>query len=129
MFTAYIEITIALSILYAFFAETLQGKKHPVCSWVLSEADGCILLSADAEYGILQKALLWTAESDDRDFRDAVWISKVMEEKGAPKVQVNIDYPEQGYKAFYVDLIYDDPNGDQYAKSTRIFVADAKSVL
>ncbi|MBN1465940.1 PhoPQ-activated pathogenicity-like protein PqaA type [candidate division KSB1 bacterium] len=113
----------ALKSLSAFFAEELQGKAHPVCAWQVAEQEKGALLLLDADAAQLRRALLWTAVSDDRDFRAAAWDSASV--ATSPRVQAFIDYPGQGYKAFYVDLIYVGPNGGEYAKSTRMFVCDA----
>ncbi|MBN1480856.1 PhoPQ-activated pathogenicity-like protein PqaA type [candidate division KSB1 bacterium] len=119
----------ALKTLSAFFAETLEGVKHPVCSWGISEQGNGLLLLVDVEDMAMHRAVLWTAESKDRDFRDAVWLSTQVAGEGAPEVHVPVDYPAQGYKAFYVDVFYEHPNGGEYAKSTRMFVADAKELF
>ncbi|MBN1561402.1 PhoPQ-activated pathogenicity-like protein PqaA type [candidate division KSB1 bacterium] len=119
----------AIATLSAFFAETLQHKKHPACSWKIAESDDGIDLLVDAEDMALQKAVLWSAESTHRDFRPAAWQSQELGNSGAPALEVHVALPESGFKAFYVDLVYIDPNGGDYAKSTRMFVMDAKSVL
>ena len=118
----------ALKTLSAFFAEVLQDEAHPVCAWGIAEQDTKILLSVDADDMLLQKALLWSAASDDRDFRDAVWSSEQIAETNAPEVQTTVSYPNDGYKAFYVDFVYAHPNGGEYAKSTRMFVADSQQL-
>jgi PhoPQ-activated pathogenicity-related protein len=118
----------AIRTLNAFFAETLQHKKHPVCSWEITEQDDGLDLLVNAEDGALQKALLWSAESDIRDFRSAAWYSKELETSGA-EIHVHIPFPKSGFKAFYVDLVYNDPNGGDYANSTRMFVMDTNSLL
>lgn len=41
----------------------------------------------------------------------------------------SVDYPKDGYKAFYIDLEYSDPNGGSYTKSTRMYVADEDEIL
>jgi PhoPQ-activated pathogenicity-related protein len=87
----------ALLTLSAFFAETLQGKMHPKCAWSISEIDGQILLNVDVEKTALQQVRLWTAESADSDFRDAVWNAQVISEEGEPVVLVQIDYPQTGF--------------------------------
>ena len=38
-------------------------------------------------------------------------------------------FPKKGYKAFYIDFEYDDPNGGTYTKSTRVYLADDDEVL
>jgi hypothetical protein len=43
---------------------------------------------------------------------------------GKAKVEFTEKFPESGFRAFYLDLIYRDPNGGEYTESTRMFVAD-----
>jgi PhoPQ-activated pathogenicity-related protein len=79
---------------------------------------------------ILVDALLWSAVSeDDRDFRDEKWTSVSLNAKGNADVTASIDLPEKGYKAFYIDLKYLDPNGNEYTISTRMFVTDTQKIL
>jgi PhoPQ-activated pathogenicity-related protein len=47
-----------------------------------------------------------------------------------------LDYPvcewnlvEKGFQAFYVDLVYKDPHGDEYTVSTRMYVSDNEKVF
>jgi PhoPQ-activated pathogenicity-related protein len=72
---------------------------------------------------------LWTCDSEDRDFRDNEFTSQVIDTEPADQISVIINYPVSGFRAFYIDLIYPDPNGDTYSKSTRMFVADSDKVL
>jgi PhoPQ-activated pathogenicity-related protein len=46
-----------------------------------------------------------------------------------PEIQITIDYPQSGYKAFYIDLKYKALSGDDYTQSTRMFVTTDKKVL
>ena len=74
-------------------------------------------------------ASLWASESEDRDFRDEVWSSTVIDTEDQKNIQVRIDLPESGFRAFYIDLKYPDPNGGEYTKSTRMFVTDNTEIL
>ena len=118
----------ATRALSAFFGETLKNKNHPACSWDLSEDDGKIILDIEADRDQLIGIVLWTADSDDRDFRTSPFVSKDIS-KVNPDLKVRIEYPESGFRAFYVDLIYPDPNGGSYSKSTRMFVAAENEIL
>jgi len=40
-----------------------------------------------------------------------------------------IDYPETGYKAFYIDLKYKAPFSGDYTQSTRMFLTSSDKVL
>ncbi len=119
----------ALQALSSFFGTTLNNIPYPICDWNISTNDSKIELSATSTADKLVDAIVWTADSEDRDFRDEKWTGKSLNAKNKKNVKAAIDYPESGYKAFYVDLKYVDPIGDEYTKSTRMFVTDAKEVF
>jgi len=74
-------------------------------------------------------AIVWSADSKDRDFRDEQWESEALNVEKIKEVKTQLSYPAHGYKAFYMNLKYTDPNGEEYVKSTRMFVADSVQVL
>lgn len=119
----------ALTALSSFFGWTLAGGHYPACSWKIVQGDAELSLSVETSPDQLQEVLLWTVDSEDRDFRDEVWNNLRMDEQIQKDVEVQVDLPESGFLAFYLDLIYSDPNGGEYTKSTRMFVADSTGVL
>ena len=114
--------------LSAFFGETMKKKKHPVCKWDLLEDDDKIILNVEADKDQLIEAVLWTADSDDRDFRNIPFVSKEINNLSSD-LQINIDYPRSGFRAFFVELKYPHPGGGIYSKSTRIFLIDENRLL
>jgi PhoPQ-activated pathogenicity-related protein len=114
----------AMRALSAFFGRTMSAAEYPVCKWQISENEKQSSLSVETSPDELLGALLWTAESDDRDFRDEAWSSTNLDAANQKNIEVTVDHPESGYRAFYLDLRYSDPNGGEYTKSTRVFVAD-----
>ncbi len=114
----------ATEALSAFFGETLQKKKYPKCSWEISEQDENMVLNVTASGDKLKGIKLWMADSDDRDIRDNTFTSTNIEKDSNNAIQVDINYPKSGFRAFYIDLIYPDVNGGTYSKSTRMFLAD-----
>lgn len=114
----------ALMAISAFFGRTLSGDQYPICKWRINENEKQLTLSVEISPKELLGANLWTANSEDRDFRDEVWNSKSLNTKNLKNIEVQVDFPESGFRAFYVDLIYSDPNGGEYSKSTRMFVTD-----
>lgn len=119
----------ALQALSSFFGTTMLNQSYPVCNWKISPNGSNINLKTTSTPDKLVDAIIWIAESEDRDFRDEEWKGKSLNAKNQESIEVEIDYPEAGFKAFYIDLKYTDPNGDEYTKSTRMFVADEKEVL
>ena len=119
----------AFQALSSFVATTLADGSYPSCAWEIAEKESSVYLTTTATPGLLVDALVWTADSEDRDFRDELWESVSLSAKNIDKVETTIDYPESGYKAFYMDLKYLDPNGDEFVQSTRMFVVDSVQVL
>jgi len=119
----------AIQALSSFFAETLQKTGYPECSWELEENEREALLKIDVSEEKLAGVLLWISNSDDRDFRDNEFISQTVETEAEDHISVRVNYPDSGFRAFYIDLLYPDPNGDVYSKSTRMFVAGPDEVL
>ncbi len=119
----------ALKALSAFFGRTMSGEQYPVCKWHITENETHLSLSAETSPEELLGAFLWTADSDDRDFRDEEWNSKDLDAANQKDIKVFVDFPESGYRAFYLDLKYSDPNGGEYTKSTRMFVTNDNILL
>ncbi len=115
--------------LSSFFSYTITKQSYPECEWDLIENASKIHLNAMATPELLVDAIVWSADSEDRDFRDEEWVGKSLNVKNIEEVKVDVDYPKSGYKAFYLDLKYTDPNGDEFVESTRMFVADDKQVF
>ncbi|HUI32981.1 MAG: PhoPQ-activated protein PqaA family protein [Dysgonamonadaceae bacterium] len=121
----------AFKALSAFFALNLNKYPLPVNTWLLKEKRRNINLEIEADGNQLLRTMLWTASSKDRDFREAKWTSEEIKlnKKSKSKIDAKIKYPKSGYKAFYVDLFYPDPNGGEYSVSTRTYVTDKKHVF
>ncbi len=114
----------ALESLSAFYGLTLNRKPYPACSWKAVTAGKTAKISVKTTPGILTGAYLWSAESDDMIFTKSKWTSIDLNGAKKPVINVDVKFPESGFKAFYVDLQYKDPNGGEYTQSTRMFVVD-----
>jgi PhoPQ-activated pathogenicity-related protein len=77
----------------------------------------------------IKAAYLWSADSEDRDFRDEVWSSTTLDALDNSTVSTTLNYPGTGFRAFYIDLKYRDLYGRDYTKSTRMFVVDSDELL
>lgn len=119
----------ALTALSAFFGNTLRQEEYPACKWKLTENGSLITLSAEASPDKLLGALIWSTDSEDRDFRDETWSSVEVEYQDKNYIETEVDIPASGYRAFYLDLEYSDPMGGAYTISTRMFVSDGTGVL
>lgn len=121
----------ALAVLSAFFGRTLNGASYPALRWKASTVKKGVKLDVEASPDALVDAILWSTDSEDTDFRDETWEGKSLGiGKKKPAVVTAVQpFPESGYRAFYIDLRYRDPNGGEYTKSTRMFVADEDEVF
>ena len=75
------------------------------------------------------EAMVWSADSKDQDFRDEKWSGTLLKPAENNMVTAEISKPETGFKAFYVDVKYKTPYGQEYTHSTRMFVSDIKKLL
>ncbi|GHB62673.1 PhoPQ-activated pathogenicity-related family protein [Persicitalea jodogahamensis] len=119
----------ALESLSAFFGTTLQNKPYPECSWEFSKKNGNIALEVKASPDQLLDAIVWSADSEDRDFRNETFTSRSLGVNHKESVSATVPLPKSGFKAFYMDLKYQSPNGGSYTVSTRVFVTDTSGVL
>lgn len=106
-----------------------MNGKYPVCDYAVSENNGIITLKIKTTPELLVDAILWSADSKDEDFRDEIWYDKSLNAANKAEIKVEIKYPESGFKAFYIDLKYKAPFGDDFTQSTRMFVSDNKNLL
>jgi PhoPQ-activated pathogenicity-related protein len=120
-----------LTGLSAFFGQTLSGAPYPELKWQLAQTKNGVTLKVNATPDILVDAILWSTDSEDTDFRDEKWAGKSLGlKKKKPAIVTAVQpYPENGYRAFYLDLKYKDANGGEYTESTRMFVADNDEVF
>jgi len=119
----------AFASLSAFVGTTMTDGKYPVCNYSVSEENGTINLKIKSTPELLVDAIIWSAYSKDQDFRDEKWSDTSLNPANKGEIKVEIKYPESGFKAFYVDLKYKAPFGDDYTQSTRMFVANDNKLL
>lgn len=119
----------ALEGLSAFFGTTLQDIAYPVVTWEIDPGKKSPSFTLKLDDPKFLDAVLWSATSEDRDFRDEEWTSRSLGKSNTSKFSIKEEYPDRGFKAFYIDLRYEDPNGGSYTVSTRMFLMDEKGVL
>jgi PhoPQ-activated pathogenicity-related protein len=86
-------------------------------------------LSVTSSPDELLNVYVWSAVSEDRDFRDEEWTSSTIEKPSKKEVNYKTEFPASGFKAFYMDLEYSDPNGGKYTKSSRMYLVNNTEVL
>ena len=119
----------ALKALSGFWGQTLAKKPYANMNYELSTDQSSATLSVVSNSEDFKNAYLWSADSDDRDFRDEEWKSIKITPAAGKETTQKISFPKKGYKAFYIDLEYTDENGGTYTKSTRMYLADDDEVL
>ncbi len=117
----------AFQALSSFWGFTLQHVPYPTTDYKVSEKKDALELNISATKRRLEGAVIWSAVSDDQDFRDETWVSRDLQLAHKRRFKVREALPDSGYKAFYVDLKYRDENGRTYTQSTRVFVGDNDS--
>lgn len=121
--------TQALNTLSAFFGTTITDRNYPECRYTLNDTNGKISLAVTTSPEKLSGAALWSAVSTDRDFRDEKWSSTPLNSTGINDVKVEMEHPDKGYKAFYIELKYKAPFNQEYTECTRMFVSDKNRVF
>lgn len=119
----------ALKALSAFWGRTLKKEAYPECRYEISEDSLSATLSVKSSSDDLLNARIWSADSEDRDFRDEEWSAENISTQKDKDIKHTMEFPEKGFKAFYIDLEFADSNGGEYTKSTRMYVVDSDEVL
>lgn len=119
----------AFSTLSAFLGNTVTKSKLPVCNYTIAKQDNKVVLTVNTTSELLVDAYLWSSSSTDQDFRNEQWSSNDLNAVKKPTFQVEVELPKSGFKAFYVDLKYKAPFGNDYTQSTRMFVLTDKQLL
>lgn len=119
----------AFNALSAFFGLTLNRSEYPADNWTSSVNKKQVDVTVNASKDILLGVKVWYANSTDMDFRNDKWESRGLNISRKATFTVTEKLPSSGYKAFYIDLKYKDPNGGEYTVSTRVFMTDTEKIL
>ena len=101
----------AVSTIQALCAAAVEGKALPASTWKFQVEKARVNLRMWP--GGRPKAVrLWKSSSDNRDFRDALWSSTLIEkgsenDGGARVFEDQVDRPVRGFVAVYGELTYD----------------------
>jgi len=117
----------AVRALSAFWGRTLEKQEYPKFSYEITSDENSATLTVQSNSDELLNVFLWIADSEDRDFRDEEF-TRITIDKNR-QLNGEVEFPEKGYKAFYIDMEYADPKGGKYTKSTRMYVVDNGKIL
>lgn len=113
----------ALQTLAAWFQMIADGQKLPRIKWQIKDCTGGparITIQANQP---AKKILLWTAFSDDRDFRNDTWSNREWKMKtNNTQASMDVAAPRTGFKAFFAEAELITPAGDVYKLSTQVQV-------
>lgn len=119
----------AFAALDAFFGIAMRHGTYPVCKWKTAENKEGVKITTAASKDILLGATLWYADSEDKDFRNELWQSKDLHTSHKTEVKTTEKFPVKGYRAFYLELKYQNANGGDYTVCTRAFMVDSSKIL
>lgn len=118
----------ALRAISGFWENTLNKKGYNDLAYDIKTNKSSATISVNSTADNLLNVYIWSADSEDRDFRDGKWMSKKLKFK-KKGLDHKVKYPKKGYRAFYIDMEYADPNGGKYTKSTRMYLLDDDELL
>jgi PhoPQ-activated pathogenicity-related protein len=110
---------LGLSILpttMAFIGHALEGKTLPKVTWK-HNGEGELIVEWESDQA---RPVLWTAQSDNRDFRRSPWSRQVLDGDG--RCVVKVPKPQKGWTAYYVELLHGNGEGLPFSTCTSIHV-------
>ncbi len=99
-----------------FYHQQLNGGDFPKLHWTQDSVNS-LDVRWDVEGGT---ALLWTAQSDNRDFRRSEWSSTELDGEGG--VTFNVHDPDTGWTAYFVELRLPGALGMPFGTTTKMTV-------
>jgi len=116
-----IRAAMRIAISAAVFAKyAAGGEDWPALEWKLTESDAGYKVDITTDLP-LQKVLLWTAQSETKDFRKATWTSAPVDTNGP--LSISVAKPKSGHIAFFVEIFSrnnDDPPRN-FSVTTRVW--------
>ena len=114
----------ALQTLAAFFELIADGKPLPKIAWKFNKVANTHI-EAQVESNEHASAIsLWSAHSEDRDFRDNQWTAQsVAISSGSSHAKASIPLPESGYRAYLMEVEMKTDTGHPFKLSTQAQVS------
>lgn len=103
--------------LAAFVQMVADGESLPDLKWSFSDkGEASISVSINQKVDGIR---LWTADSEDRDFRDEKWNSQELKvQRGGSKASASVPTPNSGYRAYLGEVLLKSSTGHEYKLST-----------
>ena len=114
----------ALQTLAAFFEFIANRKALPKIDWQFNPVDKghqTVQLDSNAQATAIR---LWSAHSDDRDFRDDRWTARTVKiTQGSSHAKTVITLPKSGYQANLMEIELKTDTGHPFKLSTQVQVS------
>lgn len=94
-----------LGSIAALHEQAKGGKLLPKPTWSLAETDNGITITIESNVPPA-KCVIWKAASQNRDFRDSLWVETEPTPVG-DGFRFHLDTPEAGSAAFFGEVVYD----------------------
>ncbi len=104
----------------AFFQMVADRQALPQLNWLFKGADAAelsVTVNPPA-----RSIRLFTCDSADRDFRDDLWTSRVLQGTASSRAEGRASVPAQGYRACLAEVTLVSPTGHEYKLSTEAYV-------
>ena len=109
----------ALQTLAAFFELIADQKPLPKIAWQFNSVDNThinVQVNVDQQVGSIS---LWSAYSNDRDFRDNQWAEQTLNiSPGSSHAKTSISVPNSGYQAYLMEVELKTDTGHEFKLST-----------
>jgi PhoPQ-activated pathogenicity-related protein len=103
-----------------------SGKVLPRTTWSFVSTLEAVRIEVTADRAV-RRALIWSARSPTRDFRDARWTSRPCSKRGAV-YECSTVRAQQGFTAAFVETSFRDPGAPLFSTTTTVCIAGAGTV-
>lgn len=109
-----------LRTIVAFFNGLAGRIQLPKLNWQWKKGDGENQILFIRSNPMPKEIVIWTAQSQTKDFRNAKWSSKLIPPTG-DETKFLLQKPESGYTAAFAELVYD-VNGQRFSLCTTVCI-------
>jgi PhoPQ-activated pathogenicity-related protein len=108
----------AVAALAAFYQMIADRQTPPAMDWSFQASAGGTTIAARVSQPV-ERFVLWTADSQDRDFRDDKWSATPLDRsEDGTRAQTLVAKPAAGYRAFLVSAELRTEGGETYQLTT-----------
>lgn len=112
----------ATRALVAFIDYVRRNQEPPKLSWKTRRSGNTLTIRGRASEPV-QKAVLWVATSEDRDFRDETFVRRSCTSSGK-QVSASVTRRREEFRAVFLDAVFEGPGGRSFRQCTRCFVLE-----